>query len=484
MTLAGNDKDIGVRRSSGIKYDGEILDVRKLSQIKQEEKIYPYDNALEMAGSGKYNLRLLVTMCIATHAMTLDVFGFSVIVNGAVCDLKLEQYQKSLLLTIPLLGSITMAYPWGYLSDTKGRRKCLIIAISVSYTAAVLGAFSPSWIVLAVFKFIGSACSSGIQSMTYTLLGESCPRRCKNAYMLILSSFLVSAVSMYMVESYLVFKAHFSVDLGLIVFTPWRLLALILSLPMAVALISLTWCYESPKYLLNSGQHDEALDVLKKIHATNKGSDVSYPEKNGLMNEVFQLPVQVSRITMNEMCSLVSGSSLLRSLMEQTVPLFKPPLLKNTLLLYYLTIVVYISNNGFYGWLPFYMEAFSKSLTSNSYFNETRALCAMIASSESFQDAPVEMCTSIVELTTVWAFMIQGVVFTSCGLMIAIVADRRKLLLISILLFSTVCASISVSLPERISSIIFFFAILMTSLTIGPLFSYIVDLYPTSYRWG
>lgn len=53
-------------------------------------------------------------------------------------------------------GPIISAYPWGYISDTRGRKKSLAIAMYVSFVMSTLCAFSPNWIMMGVFRFIGT----------------------------------------------------------------------------------------------------------------------------------------------------------------------------------------------------------------------------------------------------------------------------------------------------------------------------------------
>lgn len=61
----------------------------------------------------------------------------------------------------------------------------------------------------------------------------------------------------------------FAYDLGFIIFKPWRLLALVLALPLLVSAILSSFFYESPKFVLNDGYEKKALNILKKISKKN-----------------------------------------------------------------------------------------------------------------------------------------------------------------------------------------------------------------------
>lgn len=70
----------------------------------------------------------------------------------------------------------------------------------------------------------------------------------------------------------------FSYDLGGgIEFTPWRLLALLLALPLGMGAIGIYFFYESPKFLVNAERNEEALENLTKIWQRNKGKGDKYP---------------------------------------------------------------------------------------------------------------------------------------------------------------------------------------------------------------
>lgn len=61
-------------------------------------------------------------------------------------------------------------------------------------------------------------------------------------------------------------------------FASWQLFVAIAALPSLVCGLCLTYFPESPKFLLEIGEADEALDILKAIFQSNTGRDVSeYP---------------------------------------------------------------------------------------------------------------------------------------------------------------------------------------------------------------
>ncbi|CAH2085891.1 unnamed protein product [Euphydryas editha] len=340
-------------------YDVKDNTVWSINSHRREQKVYTYDEAIKLAGSGWYTIGLLAVLSLAFLSMSLDMFGFSVVVSSA-CDLELTQVQESILLSVPFIGSVILAYPWGYISDTKGRRKGLLISLWGSFFLATLSVFSPHWIVLAVLKFGSSSLSSGTQSLSITLLGESCSPKIKSSLLIGVPTSLFLTFGVYNTFAYYILSLDFAYDLGFIIFKPWRLLALVLALPLGVSAILSSYFYESPKFVLNDGCEQKALKILKKIS-----------KKNGVKQYTVKRVILQETITRRR-----KDLSFLQSLMEQTYPLFKPPLLYRILHLFYITAVIYSINNGFNSRLPLVLDTFDSGYIDNSTTNN---MCDMIS---------------------------------------------------------------------------------------------------------
>ncbi|XP_013147378.1 PREDICTED: uncharacterized protein LOC106110187, partial [Papilio polytes] len=145
---------------------------------------------------------------------------------------------------------IVMSYPWGYLSDTRGRKLVLMYAMCGSFVSAALSSLAPSWQVLAALRFISSAMSSAAESATYALLGECCNSRSRARYMLLMTSALMLTPTLYYIWGYFITKLDFSIPLLGIVYRPWRLLTLVMALPLGIGALLLYFFSESPKFLL------------------------------------------------------------------------------------------------------------------------------------------------------------------------------------------------------------------------------------------
>ncbi|KAH9628115.1 hypothetical protein HF086_018331, partial [Spodoptera exigua] len=117
-----------------------------------------------------------------------------------------------------------------------------------------------------------------------------------------------------------------------IYFNSWRLLNLIFAVPCALSAIGCFFANESPKYLASVGREEDALNV--------------------------------SSLELEEGQASSFSKGFWGSVAAQTIPMVKPPLLKNTLLLSFLFVISYITMNSFFVWLPFIVNAFMTSVVA------------------------------------------------------------------------------------------------------------------------
>uniref|UniRef100_A0A2A4JQ44 Major facilitator superfamily (MFS) profile domain-containing protein n=2 Tax=Heliothis virescens TaxID=7102 RepID=A0A2A4JQ44_HELVI len=245
-----------------------------------DETPITFEEALEKTGNGVYNILLVMTCSLILLAIGIDLFGFSLVV-AAACDLELTVSEKGILTSLPFVGILLVSYFWGYVSDTRGRRFTLVIPLLLSFILSCISSLSPHWLFLGLFKFLCVCFACAANSATYTLVGESCIQRVRNRYMLMMTCLILLSPAVAGVLTYPTLKLKFAVAMPWlnIIFKPWRLLIIVLALPSGLGAACMYFFSESPKFLFNSGRSDEALAVLRRIHAANhRGSKEEYPE--------------------------------------------------------------------------------------------------------------------------------------------------------------------------------------------------------------
>lgn len=73
----------------------------------------------------------------------------------AECDLKLTLFNKGMLNAATYAGMITSAIIWGYLADTQGRKKILIVGYLLDAVCVFCSSLSQNFTMLVTFKFFG-----------------------------------------------------------------------------------------------------------------------------------------------------------------------------------------------------------------------------------------------------------------------------------------------------------------------------------------
>ncbi|RVE44301.1 hypothetical protein evm_011025 [Chilo suppressalis] len=435
------------------------------------------EEALTLTGFGKYNFALLLVCSWTLQAMGMDLFGSSFVVSAAVCDLALSMQQRALLTAMPLVGVVAGAHFWGYVSDTKGRKLTLVLSMSIGFVFASLSSFSPDWKTMACLKLISSIFTSASNSGAYTLLGESCPARSRGRSLLLCTCLMMCSQAVVAVLAYPILPLEFSywIDFLGIQYRPWRLLALVMALPCAATACLLQFFHESPKFLASQGRYEESLKVLKSIYAVNSGDRAdNFPVKKLIEDEENQ--------------AQGSEGSILKSLYKQTVPLFKPPLLKNTMKLFYLVIVIYMTGSGFILWLPYIMNNLFSVLESGG--GQGMNLCTVIRFSTQGVlavaqngTAPVEVCNDTIQDTTLLSAMSYGALASTANLVLSLTCGGRKRVGMMCILAGSALAAVLLNVIQvPIAGGIFFFFFLLCALTMGILSVYFVELYPTSLR--
>ncbi|XP_026330202.1 synaptic vesicle glycoprotein 2C-like isoform X2 [Hyposmocoma kahamanoa] len=306
-----------------------------------------FEDALTMTGFGRFNLAMLVVCASTICAVAYETASVAYLVPANACELNTTSAQQGFMAGIPLIGILLSSNIWGYLGDTRGRRKILLVATCLTFFTAASATLAPNWIVFCVLKFLSSSSMAGSFGLSYTMMSECTPvHRRFTMIQLLVSVFLLSAGSMAALAiPILPLKFSYDVQFLGIQFNSWRVLNIVYSLPCAVAAFCFYLSVESPKFLLSIGREEEALKVLKKIYMINH----------------YDGDYEVTSVYLEEDSSpAVTG--FWSSVVSQTTPLFKPPLLKTTLLLGTLFIIVYICSNPYTVWLPYMFDRFMKSL--------------------------------------------------------------------------------------------------------------------------
>ncbi|XP_047531706.1 putative transporter svop-1 [Vanessa atalanta] len=422
-----------------------------------------FEEALNLTGFGKFNFLMQLVNISLIMGMAFEIVSVAYLVPASACELNTTNFQQGFMAGMPLLGIIATSHFWGYLADTRGRRKILAWCMSLAFLAGASAALSPDWIVFSVLKFLSSCAVAGTYALALTLLSECTPQHRRAIMVALTSSIFLCATGLMAVISIPVLQLKFSYYIPYlnIEFTSWRLLNLVFATPCALGAVGMYFSYESPRFLLSVGEEEKALKVLKGIYMINTGkSGDDYNVSSVVLGEDTGKP----------------SNGFWSSLVAQTVPLMKPPLLKNTLLLSVMFVIVYFGINPFLTWLPYIADGVMKAIERG---DDNLSFCDMLRSSHNETATENQDC-SLNSFAMVTVFVISVTIAALNTFLSAIINYiGRKRMLIGVQLFAGI-AGLCINLTSSwMVSTILLVAFMTGVLNFGFLSTFSVDIFPT-----
>ncbi|KAM3956102.1 synaptic vesicle glycoprotein 2B-like [Aphomia sociella] len=433
----------------------------------KSNKAVPFESALTMTGFSRFNYLVILLCSSIIAAMSFEAFSVSYLVPASACELGTVSSEQGLMAAIPIIGIIATSYIWGYLADTRGRKKILLFAMMFSYVTGALAALSPNWIVFSVLKLCSSSAVSGGFALTITLLGECTPVAQRSTVIMFTTSVFLACTGIMAAIAIPVLPLTFSYYIPVldIHFNSWRLLNLIFNIPCVISFVGLLFAYESPRYLLSSGDQVGSLKTLRKIYVINNGKDGdSY---------------QVDSVVLEEDSSTKNNNGFWASMAAQTVPLLKPPLLFNTILLAALFVTVYMCINPFIVWMPYIADAVLRTIEVGA---DGMTFCDMIRFAKNITVSQAAETGSCVMNTTAMTLVFAtGILLGVLNILLSAlinVVGRRRLLIFLELVAGTAALCLNVSHIWILSTVLFI-TFISGNLNFGILSTFSVDLFPT-----
>uniref|UniRef100_A0A3B4Z1G9 Synaptic vesicle glycoprotein 2B-like n=1 Tax=Stegastes partitus TaxID=144197 RepID=A0A3B4Z1G9_9TELE len=207
-----------------------------------------YEEAVEEA-FGLFHWLLLVVCGWANASDAVEILCVSFLLPTARCDLLLSSSDMGLL-TASIFLMMVGGYMWGYLADQKGRRKVLIVSLTVNGLFGGLASVAPWFWLFLLLRFISGIVGGSIP-VIFSYFSEFMPRLKRGAMISALATFWMAG-NILAALAWLVIPrtwAHFSLS-GLD-FQSWRLFVVLCSVPsITSAILFKLLMPESPKFLM------------------------------------------------------------------------------------------------------------------------------------------------------------------------------------------------------------------------------------------
>jgi SP family galactose:H+ symporter-like MFS transporter len=197
----------------------------------------------------------------ALSALGGMLFGYDTgVISGAILfirqDFALSDFYVGLVVSAVLIGAVIGAAIGGDVSDHFGRRKVIIAAAVIFALGAVSTATVPD-VTLLILGRIAVGVAIGIASeVTPLYISEMSPPRMRGS----LVSLNQLAITIGIVVSYLV-------DFSLSAFQGWRYMLGLAAIPAIILGIGMLPLPDTPRWLVNHNEPDNARKVLKRIRS-------------------------------------------------------------------------------------------------------------------------------------------------------------------------------------------------------------------------
>ena len=195
---------------------------------------------------------------IAWLVESYDVGVIGSVLPSVVKEFQLGAFSEGLFAIASTLGIVMAVIPSGWVADTIGRKKMLVIGTAWYAVFSLLCGFAPTPTVLILLRFVSGFGMGAIFPIPYAMAAELTPRHFRGAMTAFLDSFLSVG---YFLAPLLAFALlpHLSLDFG------WRTLFYIGAFPLLFVPVLLRWMPESPRWLEVKGHTREADAIVSRL---------------------------------------------------------------------------------------------------------------------------------------------------------------------------------------------------------------------------
>ncbi|HEY6543146.1 MAG TPA: MFS transporter [Ktedonobacteraceae bacterium] len=200
-------------------------------------------------------------MLLAGVAWLVESYDVGVIGNvlpTLQSEFHLGAFSVGLLAIASTLGIVISVIPAGWLADTIGRKKILIIGTAWYSVFSLLCGFAPTPTALVLLRFAAGLGMGAIFPIPYAMAAELTPRHFRGAMTAVLDSFLSVG---YFVAPLIAFAIIPSMAQD----TGWRVLFYIGGFPLLFVPALLKWMPESPRWLDVKGRTFEADAIVSRL---------------------------------------------------------------------------------------------------------------------------------------------------------------------------------------------------------------------------
>ncbi|MCM3555437.1 MFS transporter [Janibacter melonis] len=186
--------------------------------------------------------------------------AWDVALNGFLTPLvglefNLSPGERGYVATANLIGMAVGAITWGSIADRLGRKRAFSITLAIFALFSVLGAFSPTYSVFLLLRFLAGFGLGGCIPVDYAIVGEFSPRAVRGKVLTALDLFWPIGATLAGLSAWALLEVEHN----------WRVMLGIMVLPALLTFWVRRGIPESPIYLAKVGREAEAREIIDRL---------------------------------------------------------------------------------------------------------------------------------------------------------------------------------------------------------------------------
>uniref|UniRef100_T1HJP6 MFS domain-containing protein n=2 Tax=Rhodnius prolixus TaxID=13249 RepID=T1HJP6_RHOPR len=433
------------------------------------------ENALTEAGFGKFHLLLFLLIGIGYSCIAMEMTVISFIIPSAKCDFDMSSSDAGFLNALPSIGIVFGSFFWGALADVVGRKWVYTVSIFLAGFTSLLSSVSQYFTLFVFLRTVNGFCLAGALGLSLPYLGEFQPMKYREKVLCFMESWWTAGIIGLPCIAWLVIPLKFRYESLYFIYSSWNAFIACTATPLMMLGV---WAYtfpESPKFLMEAGDAERALEVLRYMYTKNTGNHYIQYAIQSLGDKGISI-IGVNNNTVNRPKKTLK--STLANFKAQVKFLFQGQHLKSTLLICFISYCLLAAYYTLMMWFP---ELFSRFEHFESLHpNMSTSVCEV---SKVFLSEPG--CTSEVNSQVFKNTLIIGLACIPTSLWLPLCVKRLgpKFFIITCVIVAAIVTAGMYFVQNSIQNLILsgiFEA--FSSLAVVTLYCALVDLFPTNVR--
>ncbi|CAK8681280.1 unnamed protein product [Clavelina lepadiformis] len=262
----GNDEDDS--------HESEILFHRRHPDCN-DNKPGTYQEVFKATGFGFWHFLLLLQCGWANASDAIEIMCISFTMDS-MQSMGLSHADATPLTVVLFLGMMIGGYLWGSLADSWGRRRVVIFSLAINGLFGGFSALAQTYWLLLLLRFLSGIGAGGSLPVCFSYFSEFQPNNKRGAMISALATSwmagnLIAAGLAWLILPEMRNLAPYS-PFG----DPWRLFMIICAVPSLTSSFFFILMPESPKFLMEKGRPEKALEVFRKVYRYNFGKELPF----------------------------------------------------------------------------------------------------------------------------------------------------------------------------------------------------------------